>query len=660
MTPKSPAAACRALLLSALCLSLAAQEATPEPAGDRPPESWAAEAQPVALARTPGQVVVFTEEDLQRSGARTLGAFLVRELPSQVQNEGGPGLPSRVYLGGSRPQDTVVLVDGVPLMDPGRLGQDLNEIPLLGIARVEVLTGAPGAGAGGSGGTIALYTGRPLKPGVSGDLSGLGGNQGQGQSTATPGFAWEGGYLRGGNLSAREQQATPTDRPYRQVTNFLNLGQQWGATVWSLGWRGTAFGVPQPYEEVTDASRIYNPARESRQRSDSGQLRVDWALAPNLTLETILALARFRHEQPPPGSAEPSAFEGRQTWFQSVLHLKTGARSGLSLRVEAQDAQQDGDLNPAILGRASGRQVGLGLEWRFEPRPGLRFLGQARATSDRQSTDVAGVSTEVLSTSGHTLRLGFTQDLGAGLRLYGAAASNRSAPTLLQQLRNAQVAGTASLGMETTASLQLGLGWGRGNWYGKLETQQQRGQDLIGLSGSTYVNQDRLQTRATEAALGWRTARKLGVEAFLRAQEARDLQAPSDQAFATLASERRPFSAHGLKGFMGWGRVQAELHYTLQGHQYSTYGESAGRAATNGLPPVIRPTQVVYRTVGMTTTVTAGRHLTLILRGENLLQPRTSPEAWAGQVKEGQSDAYLVDGYPAAPPTYSLEARYRF
>ncbi|MBK9795319.1 MAG: TonB-dependent receptor plug domain-containing protein [Holophagaceae bacterium] len=642
------------LAVSVQALSLVAQtEVKP------PRESWAAEARPVALGRTPGQVTLFDEDDILRSGARTLGAFLLRELPGQVQSQGGAGLASPIYLGGSRPQDTLILVDGMPLMDPGRLGQDLSEVPLLGVTRIEVITGSPGSGPSGQGGTIALFTGRPLKPGASGDLGGLGGNNGQGQSTVTPGFAWEGGYLRGGNQSAQEKQTLPTDRPYRQVTNFFGLGQTWGPAVLSLAWRGSYFGVPQPYQNNSDSTRTYNPARESSQRSDSGQLRLDWNLGPTLNVETILGMARFRHEEPKVGSALPTPFEGRQTRFQSVLHLVTGPRSGLSLRLEGQDTRQDGDVNPAVLGAVKGTQAAFGLDWHFEARPGLRLLGQARGTRDRQSLVLGGTDREVLSASGHSLRLGFNQELGAGLRLYGAGSVGRTAPQLLEQLRNGSVAGAAPLRMEQTTTLQLGLGWGQGNWYGRLESQQQTGKDLIAPSGTSFANRDQVRARGTDAALGWRTAKKLGVEAFLRAQEARDMNAPEGQQYRTLAAQRRPFSAHGLKGFMGWSQVQAELHYTQQGRQYSTYGEGTPAAAT-GLPPTVRPTRVVYRNIGTSTLVQVGRHWTFILRGENLLQPRTDPTQWANRLREGQDDAFVIDGYPAATPTYSVEARFRF
>ena len=645
------------LMVSGVSLTLAAQEAPalPHP-GPKPAESWAAEAQIVPLSRTPGQVLVFDEEDIQRYGSRTLGDFLMRELPGQVQSQGGPGLPTHIYLGGTRPQDTVILLDGMPLMDPSRLGQDLSELPLLGITRIEVITGSPGSGPSGRGGTIALFTGRPNKPGATGELAGLGGNTGQGQSVAAPGYAWAGGYLRGGNLSAEEKQTTPTERPYRLVTNFLGVGQSWGAAKWSLGWRSTFLGVPQPYQDVTDFSRIYNPGRESRQRGDSGQLRVDWGLGPLVSLETSLGLARFRHDQADEGLALPSHFEGRQTRFQSALHLGFGSSAGLSLRLEAQDSRQDGDEDPAISGAAKGRTVGFGLEWHLDPLPGFRILGQARATQDRQSLLLGSTEQEVLSGTGHLFRLAFNQELGGGFRLYAGGGGARIAPTIIQQLRNSDVTGAAPLRMEQSTFLQLGLGWGKGNWYGKLQGQQQNGKDLIGSNGLAYLNQDRVRVQGTDFAFGWRTAKKLGLEAFARVQEARDLNAPEGQQFSTAASQRRPFTSHGLKGLMGGSIVQVEVHYTLQGHQYASLGDCDCADPI----PTIRATQVVYRDVGMSTTVQVGRHWTLIWRGEHLLQPKVDPAEWVAKLKDGQNDAFVVYGYPAARPSYTFEARFKF
>jgi hypothetical protein len=210
--------------------------------------------------------------------------------------------------------------------------------------------------------------------------------------------------------------------------------------------------------------------------------------------------------------------------------------------------------------------------------------------------------------------------------------------------------------MERTAFLQVGLGWERGNWHGKVETQQITGRDLIGTDGNAYVNQDHVRVRGTEASFGWRTAKKLGLEAFARAQEARDLNAPAGQEYSTPASQRRPFTSHGLKGLLGSSAAQVEVHYTLQGHQYASVGDCD---CANPVP-AIRATQVVYRDVGMSTTVKVGSHWTLIWRGEHLFQPKVDPSEWVAQLKDGKNDAFVVYGYPAARPTYSFEARFNY
>ena len=56
----------------------------------------------------------------------------------------------------------------------------------------------------------------------------------------------------------------------------------------------------------------------------------------------------------------------------------------------------------------------------------------------------------------------------------------------------------------------------------------------------------------------------------------------------------------------------------------------------------------------------AGKAWTFDLCGEHLLQPRTDAAAWVARAREGQNDASIIDGYPAAGPSYSAEARFQF
>lgn len=682
-----------AFALGFLTWSLAAQDPRPtvpgpqapgaptpptRPQAPPPPESWAAESRPVRLSGTPAQVRVYAAEDILRSGARTLGEFLVREMPGQIQNEGGPGLPSRSFLGGLRPQDTVVLFDGIPVSDPGRLGTDLNEIPLVGVTRIEVITGSPGMGFSGAGGTIALYTGKPKEEGPSGDLSGLGGANGRGSATVAPGYGWEDGYLRGGSFTAEEKQTTDTTRPYRQVSNFFAFGQKVDDVTWTLGWRHTAFGVPTPFQDVTESTRVYNPSRESRQQGDSGLLRLDFALSEVSSFETTFSMSRFRHEAPDEGLATPQRFEGRDARLQLAYHRQVTPRIGLSLRTDYGETRQDGTEDPDVTGRARQRTYGLGLEWRFDVRPTLRIIGQARNAWFKQTAlRPDGSDADILNGSGAMFRLGANQELPWGFRLYAGAGTGTLPPHLIQQLRNLAIPGATPLKAEKLTFSQIGLGWGTGRAYGKLEAQQLSLTDAIGIEaqatttgprmipglsaanvagGTAYVNQDRIRLRGVEGTLGWSPLKHFGLEAFARAQEARDLNAAPGQEFSTPAVQRRPFSTHGLKTRIGADAVRVDVHYTLVGHQFASIGDCDCAAPV----PTIRPIKAVFRDVGMTTTVKAGKHWTLIWRGEHLLQPKVDPAEWVARLKDSQNDTFMVYGYPAARPSYSFEARFTY
>lgn len=650
----------------------------PPPQAPPTPESWAAESRPVRLTGTPAQVRVFGADDLLRSGARTLGEFLVREMPGQVQNEGGPGLPSRSFLGGLRPQDTTVLFDGIPVSDPGRLGTDLNEIPLVGVTRIEVITGSPGMGFSGAGGTIALFTGKPTEEGPSGDLSGLGGAHGRGSATVAPGYGWEDGYLRAGSLTAEEKQTTDTVRPYRQVSNFFAFGQKVEDVTWTLGWRHTAFGVPAPFQDVTETTRVYNPGRETRQQGDSGLLKVGVALDERSSVEGTFSMSRFRHEAPDEGLADPQRYEGRDARLQLAYHRQVSPRTGLSFRLDLGEARQDGTEDPDVAGRARQRTYGVGLEWRFEPVTGFRVIGQARNAWFKQ-TLLRGDGTEadLLSGNGAMVRLGLNQELPWGFRIYAGAGTGTLPPHLIQQLRNDAIPGSTPLRAEKLAFSQIGLGWGTGRAYVRVEAQQMRLRDAIGVEaqatlpgprgvaglgaanvagGNAYVNQDRIRIQGVETTLGWTPLRFLGVEAFARAQEARDLNAAAGQEFATPAVQRRPFSTHGLKTRIGGDTVRVDLHYTLVGHQFASIGDCDCAAPV----PTIRPIQAVFRDVGMTTTVKAGKRWTLIWRGEHLLQPKVDAAEWVARLKDSQNDTFMVYGYPAARPSYSFEARFTY
>jgi len=530
----------------------------------------------------------------------------------------------------------------------------------------------------GAGGTISLFTGKPTEEGPSGDLSGLGGAHGRGSATVAPGYGWEDGYLRAGSFTAEEKQTTDTVRPYRQVSNFFAFGQKVEDVTWTLGWRHTAFGVPAPFQDVTETTRVYNPGRETRQQGDSGLLKVGVALDERSSVEGTFSMSRFRHEAPDEGLADPQRYEGRDARLQLAYHQQVSPRTGLTFRLDLGEGRQEGTEDPDVTGRARQRTYGVGFEWRFEPVTGFRVIGQARNAWFKQ-TLLRGDGTEadLLSGSGAMFRLGLNQELPWGFRVYAGAGAGTLPPHLIQQLRNDAIPGSAPLRAEKLTFSQLGLGWGTGRAYVRIEAQQMRLRDAIGVEaqatlpgprvvaglgaanvagGNAYVNQDRIRIQGVETTLGWTPLRLLGVEAFARAQEARDLNAAAGQEFATPAVQRRPFSTHGLKTRIGGDTVRVDVHYTLVGHQFASIGDCDCAAPV----PTIRPIQAVFRDVGMTTTVKAGKRWTLIWRGEHLLQPKVDAAEWVARLKDSQNDTFMVYGYPAARPSYSFEARFTY
>jgi hypothetical protein len=200
----------------------------------------------------------------------------------------------------------------------------------------------------------------------------------------------------------------------------------------------------------------------------------------------------------------------------------------------------------------------------------------------------------------------------------------------------------------------MGFGWGHGNWSGRLESNRSTYRDAIGFDGFVYRNQDHVRVQGTEASLTYSRG-GFGAEGFARAQEAKDLNAPADP-YGTSAAAGRPFQSHGLKVFAGWSHVRFDLRYRTVG---ANYQPAAPPSRINGFVSPITSV-VVYQQLAATATITLGKHWTLIARGENLLQPRTSVDEWLARQTDDQADAYRAYGLPAVGPNASMEVIFRY
>jgi vitamin B12 transporter len=116
-------------------------------------------------SRTAQAVTVIepTEAD-RRSGRHVYD--LLRSAPGvNVLNTGGPGQSTTVQIRGANSEQTLVLLDGVPLNDPTNPGRgfDFSQLTAHEIERIEVLRGAQSGvyGNNSNGGVIQIITRRP-------------------------------------------------------------------------------------------------------------------------------------------------------------------------------------------------------------------------------------------------------------------------------------------------------------------------------------------------------------------------------------------------------------------------------------------------------------------------------------------------------------------
>jgi vitamin B12 transporter len=118
------------------------------------------------IATPPSQigsdVTVITADDIERNQWRTLPDAL-RAVPGiQVEQSGGPGAVTSVFIRGANANHTKVLIDGIDVTDPSTPNGafDFSQVLIADVARIEILRG-PQSGLYGSdaiGGVILIET----------------------------------------------------------------------------------------------------------------------------------------------------------------------------------------------------------------------------------------------------------------------------------------------------------------------------------------------------------------------------------------------------------------------------------------------------------------------------------------------------------------------
>jgi vitamin B12 transporter len=615
-----------------------------------------AEATDVEVAKTPNQIVVIDKEAIAASGSTTVTELLADAFPGQVFNNGGVGTVTSLFLGGSRSQDVVVTLDGIRLTDSSGLGSvNTNSIGLAGIERVEIETGPSSSrfGADAMGGVVALYTAGSAPKGLSGSLVQKLGTQGIAGLQLATAYGWDSGWVRFSGDAYREDQATPTPEPFRAAGTFVGLGQQLGEeTLVTLSYRNSYSGVPIPYATVEPTLRVYKADRESRNRNQQVLGTVRTALAPQWSAELTLGQALVDRKEPgfPSGF---SAFDSRRNQALGRLGWAPTERHRLSLSL---DTYEEFASTPGFVGKdkGAGRHLGLDLEGSCEPTESLRFLAAVRQQWDRQNFQqgTSAVPGADSNSSHGTWKVGANARLSETFRVYASAGTAFGLPLLSAVMYNASSGATTPLEREDSRFVNLGASWSQGPWEVKLEATRTSFKHLVFFDLNTflYANGSDLRTQSAQLSAGYK-AGTWGLEGFYRNQEARDLKAPKELQLATSAVVRRPFNSLGLKGHALVGAFRFDVRWSWFGPRYENFG---------GFPATLGASKVHFNDLAAGATWKVRENLTLALRGEHLLQPKLTVSDWENRSTDGDNDAYQIFGFPAQPPTWTLEARYRF
>ncbi len=615
-----------------------------------------------ARARPPTRWSSSTRQAIDDSGAASLGDLLQGPLPGQVFATGGVGTASSIYLGGTRPQDTVVTLDGLRLTDVSGLGGvNLNALGLAGIDRVEVQTGPCSTrfGSDALGGAVAMYSSGGAPAGFQGEVRAGAGNEGIARGYLGATYGWDQGWVRMGAAAQREDQVLDPSNPYRSTGAYLGAGRQLGSdTLVTVNYYNTYSGVPIPIVYAGSAPRSsynFDADRQDFNRTQilSGTLRTEFS--PVLSGELTVGQVLQNRLEPNSNTDLPTDIYlsrrnqavGHVTWQPSSAGSLTLGLDGSDETARSPDSSETGTL------AASAKHMAILAEGQRELLPSLRAVASLRTERDSQTAPGAP-DNSLTQTTG---KVGLNWTLPGGFRAYASAGTGFSNPLLYQSLFNAQYGG-APLENEKSRTAQAGVTYAAGPWKAGLELGRTLYSNLVFYNpalgpyipswfsnSGLYQNDSELRIQSAELKVGYET-KVWGLSGFYRNQEARDLQQPAGQQLSSSAVVNRPFQTVGANVFRVLGDVRLDGRWSWVGPRYE-YGLAGGFKEH-------------YNDLSLSAAWSARKDLTLTLRADNLMQPKTSLAQWLAGARDFQNDASQIYGYPAQPPTVTAELRYRF
>ncbi len=212
-------------------------------------------------------VDVISAADIAAAPATTLAELLEQVPGVSIHQRGAPGVQADVGIRGSNFEQTLVLVDGMPVHNPQAGHHNLDvPVPLAHIARIEIIKGPGALAYGGSttGGVINIITRDPqrFEAGVSGMLGSHGTRQAQAHVGGRSGRVSQ---LLSADVmhSDGEHRDRPTDAAIRRALYTGSADLDRWRLQWGLGASSKDFGAWGFYSDAYPDARERTATRQA-------------------------------------------------------------------------------------------------------------------------------------------------------------------------------------------------------------------------------------------------------------------------------------------------------------------------------------------------------------------------------------------------------------
>jgi vitamin B12 transporter len=486
---------------------------------------------------------VITRADIEASAATDLPALLRTLTSIDVAQTGPLGSQASLFLRGADSRQTLVLLDGLPLLRADFGTPSWQQVPIDQIERIEIVRGNLSAlyGAQAVGGVVQIVMRRAAEPQVTLGVGSQGSRQaaaagstllGSGHTATrlSASFSWR----QTDGYSARDPVADPSANPDRDgaqqdsVTARLEQGwapgQRTEVTLTSTHTRSDYDGFAPGLHDVL-TTRLQAVGVKSRH-----------AMSPSIEMDLELGQTLERFDDP-----TGFATEGRNRVQQGALQLAwtPSPANAWQWAIESRRESFSDSSTPTHDRRTNGVRAA----WTGRPTDGWQT--QAAFRSD-DSSDFGRVTTGLLALAWLP---------SADWKLSMQAATGFSAPSFVDQV----FANPSSpLQPERSRQVEVAAQWTRGAALARLAAFAQWQRDRIAFDPVTFetVNIARAHNHGIEAMVQWPLGPGLlGLD--LTRQDPRD--ATTGQALKRRAREN--VALHYGAPFVGWQWAGA-LRYT--------------------------------------------------------------------------------------------------